>query len=139
MANTGAWPVDPSTEVGLFRQELGDINGTPIEGSDPPEATYEYISDAAISALILASPTSRDQAMGNAMKSFAMQLILSAQDIQVDDIRIKTIERARLMMEFATGLIGSAATADAASAFQVVPLSGGVYRTPQGTPEYWGM
>lgn len=132
--NTGAWPIDPTTEVGLFRTELGDVNGTPNSGSTPPTAEFEYISDAAINALILASPTSRDMAMGNAMKSFAMQLILSAQDIQVDDIKIKTIERARLMMEFATSLLAASATAAAAGMTIVALSTRNVSRVPQGTP-----
>lgn len=136
MVNTGSYPIDPTTEVGLFRQELGDVNGVPADpATDPQTAEYEYISDAAIAALILASPTSRDTAMANAMRSFANQLILAAQDIQVDEIRIKTIERARLMMEFASGLLAGASATDASTAFTVVGLSSHPsYGRPQGTP-----
>lgn len=136
---TGAWPLDPSTETGLFRQELGDTVGVPHEPSDG-KAEYQFIGDAGIAALILAYPSSRDKAMSKAMWSMANQLILLAEEIQVDDIRIKTVERARLMMEASIALGGVANTSDAATAFNVVPLSPNDYGypRPQGTPYYWG-
>jgi len=141
MANTGAYPVDPTTETGLFRQELGDINGTPADPqTNPPTAEYEFISDAAIAALILAYPSSRDTAMAKALSSAAFQLIAAAEDIQVDDIKIKTIERAKLMLEYATTLNAGAVSGDAASAFTVVPLSvtpPSRYFSPQGVPSPW--
>lgn len=131
---TGAWPIDPATETGLFRTELGDVNGTPHEPADD-KAEYEFIGDAQIAALLLAYPTSRDMAMSKAVSSMANQLIIAAQDIQVDDIRIKTIENARLMLERATTLAGGASAAEANSAFSVVQLSTHPYQArPQGTP-----
>jgi hypothetical protein len=139
MANLGAWPVDPATEVGLFRTELGDLNGTPHEPDDG-QADFEFISDVAIGQLLIAYPTSRDAAMVSALRSAAFQLIAAAEEIQVDDIRIKTVERARLMLEYATSL-GMTVTADEAStAFNVVGLnvrpSPGYY-VPQGQPSPW--
>lgn len=133
---TGAWPIDPSTETGLFRTELGDVNGTPHNPADA-KAEFEFIGDAGIAALLLAYPTSRNMAMSKAVSSMAQQLIINAQDIQVDDIRIKTIENARLMMEWATSLTGGVSAADADAAFSIVPLvSSNSYRRPrpQGTP-----
>jgi len=123
MANSGAWPVEPDTETGLFRTELGDVDGTASDPATSPQtADFEYISDAAISALILAYPSSRDMAMSKAMTMMATQMISAAQDIQVDDIKIKTVERARLMMEQA-GLLSAVARANgASSAFSIVPM-----------------
>jgi len=121
--NTGAWPVDPGTEVGLFRTELGDTVGTPNVPADGL-AKFEFLSDAAIAAMLLAYPTSRDMAMAKALTSAAFKLISSAQDIQVDDIRIKTVERANLMLTLATTLGSAAAAGSASSTFSVVPLTG---------------
>ena len=118
--NTGAWPVDPDTQVGLFRTELGDTNGVPNVPADGL-AVFEFLSDAAIAAMLLAYPTSRDTAMAKALTSAAFKLIASAQDIQVDDIKIKTVERANLMLTMATTL--TAAVAGTISAFSVVPLT----------------
>lgn len=140
MSNLGAWPVDPTTEVGLFRIELGDTVGTPHVPEDGL-AEFQFIGDAGISALLLAYPTMRDTAMSKAMFSMASQMIVSAQDIQVDDIRIKTIERARLMLEAAIALGGVASAADASNAFSVVPLTsvpGYRRHRPQGTPRAFG-
>lgn len=132
---TGEYPIDPTTEVGLFRTELGDVVTTSITGS---EAEYEFISDAAIQAMIDAYPESRTMALASAMSSMATQMIAAAQDIQVDDIRIKTVERAKLMLEQSSQLRGYALRGDASSAFSVVPLTGKTFPiAPQGTPDPW--
>jgi hypothetical protein len=108
--------------------------GTPHSPADG-KADFQYIGDAGISALILAYPSSRATAMSRAMVSMANQMIAAAQDIQVDDIRIKTIERARLMLESALSISGANDSAEADSAFSVVPLTTQLLDTrPQGTP-----
>ena len=75
--------------------------------------------------------------MSKALATMGRKLIIAAQDIQVDDIRIKTVERAKLFIEHADRLAFGVAEGDAANAFGVVPLhtthSAG-YRVPQGTP-----
>lgn len=137
-ALTGAWPINPGTDVGLFRFEIGDVVGTPHNPADD-KAEFEFIGDATITALLAANPDSRDLAKGLALESMATQLIAAAQEIQVDDIRIKTIERARLMLERASGFGVSSSIAGAASAFDVVPLvNSSGYHAPQGTPRYTG-
>jgi hypothetical protein len=123
MANTGAWPIDPTTQTGRFRIELGDVTGVPADpATDPQTATFDFISDAAIDALIAAYPDSIDTAMSKAMTSVAMQMINAAEDIQVDDIKIKTVERAKLMLQMANDLASRAIFTDASSAFSVVGL-----------------
>jgi len=120
--NQGTYPIDPSTATGLFRFEVGDTNGTPNDPSDG-NATFEFMGDDAIDALIAAYPDSIDTAKAKALGSMATQLIASAQDIQVDEIKIKTVERANLMMKFAGGLLSNAGFADASEAFDIVPLN----------------
>jgi len=132
---TGAYPIDPATATGLFRSELGDVVATNIVGGN---ADYEYISDAQIDAFIAANLDSRNTAMATAKSMMATQMIVAAQDIQVDDIRIKTVERAKLMLEQANMLLGYALAGDAAGAFSVVPLTNKSFPTrPYGTPDPW--
>lgn len=120
MSTLGAWPLDPTTITGLFRFEVGDVVGTPATATSA-EASYEFMSDETIDALILAYPNIAI-AKSKALMSMATQLIAAAQDIVVDDIKIKTVERANLMFGLATTLNGSAFNADNATAFGVVPL-----------------
>lgn len=138
MSTLGAFPIDPSTPVGLFRFEVGDVTGVP-NVPDDGQAVFEFLSDDTITAL-LAAYASAGMAKSRALMSMASQLISSAQDIQVDDIRIRTVERARLMLELANGFAASADAFDASSGFQIVPLisSSGYYGAPQGTPEPYG-
>lgn len=132
---TGAWPIDPDTTTGLFRTELGDVVGTPHTPSDN-KAEYEYLGDVQIAALITAYPLQRDMAMAKARESMATQMIAAAEDIQVDDIRIKTVERAKLMLEQARAYFTSGAGIDALSSFGVVPLvSGDSNQNVQGVPD----
>jgi len=53
MANTGAYPVDPTTSVGIIRTLIGDTEPTNIQGS-PPDQTADYLwnSDAELEGLL---------------------------------------------------------------------------------------
>lgn len=135
---TGKYPVDPSTAVGFFRTEIGDDTASDISG-DPPNQTaeYEFFSDEAIQAYIANNDT-LDMAMSKALSTMGRKLIIQAQDIQVDDIKIKTIERAKLFIDHADRLAAGEESSAAATAFQVVPLSTHpAYRVPQGTRDPW--
>jgi len=130
MANAGTWPIDPATDTGLFRFEVGDVVGTahiPADGA----ADFEFMSDDTIDALLVAYP-SRLTAMAKALGSMANQLIAAAQDIVVDDIKIKTIERANMMLTRATNLDANALIGDASSAFSVVPSLAATNVSPYG-------
>lgn len=139
MANTGTWPIDPATATGLFRFEVGDVVGT-AHDPDDGQADFEFLSDDTIDAL-LAAYEDRDAAKSKALNSMATQLIAAAQDIVVDDIKIKTVERANLMRQLADTLAASVAE-ESASTFGVVSLvSAASYypRIPQGTPRPSGL
>lgn len=141
MANSGAWPIDATTATGLFRFEVGDVVGTPHDPADDM-ADFEFMSDATIDALIAAYPDSIDTAKAKALGSMATQLIAAAQDIQVDDIKIKTVERANLMLQRSSTLLLGSDASDASSAFEVVPMTistSGYPRVPQGTPRPTGL
>jgi hypothetical protein len=134
----GAWPIEPSTAIGLFRFEVGDVNGTPHDPTDNL-ADFEFMSDAVIDALLAAYPDP-DAAKARALNSMATQLINAAADIQVDDIKIKTIERANLMLNLSNSFAARAA-GTVGDAFGVVPLVSATsysYPVPQGTPAPFG-
>jgi hypothetical protein len=131
---TGAYPVDPSTPVGFFRTEIGDDTATEISGNS---AQYEFFSDAAIQAYIDNYDTI-NLAMSKALSTMGRKLTIQAQDIQVDDIRIKTVERAKLFLDHSDRLASGEESSDAATAFSVVSLSTHpAFRRPQGTSEPW--
>jgi hypothetical protein len=137
MSNLGAWPIDPATATGLFRFEVGDVVGT-AHDPDDGKADFEFMSDATIDALIAAYPDSIDTAKAKALASMATQLIAAAQDIQVDDIKIKTVERANLMAQRAAALEASTNAADASSAFSVVALTPTGYYDTTSADRYYG-
>lgn len=141
--NEGTFPIDATTPEGLFRFEVGDVVGTPEDPAVTGKANFEFMSDATILALIAEYPHSIEVAKAKALGSMATQLIVAAQDIQVDDIRIKTVERANLMRQRADALLIAAGISDNGSAFEVVGLNTS-YPTlltrypPQGTPRILG-
>lgn len=134
--NRGADPIDPTTDVGLLRYEVGDTVSSPLA---PPEAgvvDYEFLSDSFLTALLAAYPDRPSLALARALGSMATQMIAAAQDIQVDDIKIKTVAKAELMLKRAADLESGALLWDANAAFQVVALvPASDYRyIPQGSP-----
>ena len=76
------------------------------------------------------------EAIARALDSVARQLTIAAQDIQVDDIKIKTIEKAKLFSELSRDWRAGTAASAASAAFDIVALSSGpTYRLPQGIPD----
>ena len=135
--NEGTYPANAATAVGLFRIEIGD-DTPPVIPASGEDAEYEFFGDVAIQAFIDAYPDDRNTAMAKALGAMGRKLTVQAQDIQVDDIKIKTVERARLFMEHADRLLYGSEAADAATAFEIVPLSTRASnRTPQGTRDPW--
>lgn len=120
MTNIGADPIDATTMVGLLRYETGDVVGT---ATNTGFANYAYLSDAFLQGLIDAFPGSSSKALARALGSMASQMISAAQDIQVDDIRIKTVQKAQLMLDRANLLETNGEIWDAASAFAIVALT----------------
>lgn len=137
---TGAWPVNPATEVGLFRIDIGDDVPTVTPADGATEANFEFFADETITAYIARDADDLNEAMAKALDKMSRNLILAAQDIQVDDIKIKTVERAKLFADMAAGFRDGSLVSSADSAFDVVPLystASAGYRVPQGTPTPW--
>lgn len=116
------YPIDPTTPVGLFRTELGDVVASNINETDHT-ADYEAFTDIQLSTLMTSYAGDTDMAMSKALGAWANQLIAAAQDIQVDDIKIKTLEKAKLMSERAKELAGLAEYGSASTGFTVVSLT----------------
>lgn len=136
MANTGADPIDPTTAVGLLRYEVGDIVTVPLTTAIAGQIGYQYVSDAFLNALLVAYPYSPSMALARALGSVATQMIAAAQDIQVDDIKIKTVVKAELMLKRASDLESGALLWDASTAFAIVALvtASNYSYPPQGSP-----
>lgn len=134
--NQGAAPPSPATEVGQLRINLGDINYTEIEG-EPDQGSYEWFADSELEELLEVSNDSITRATGYGFRKLAGILALSATDVASDDLRIKTIERAKLMRDLAKDWLDSADAEDAAAAadiFEIVPFGGIKSPRPEGTP-----
>lgn len=148
MSNVGAWPIDPTTTTGLFRFEVGDVVGT-VDPLVPTQATFEFMSDATINALMLAYPA-YGMAKARGLMSMASQLIAAAQDIAVDDIKIKTMERAKMMLALAEAFQAASLLEDGANAVAIIALQAATdYRSrfqrdypmiyaAQGVPQPYG-
>ena len=138
MPNTGKWPIDEASAVGAFRIEIGDSVpvGAPIDGDNT--TTFEFFSDAYLLAQLDKFPDDPDEAMARGLDTMARRLIIEAEDIQVDDIKIKTIERAKLFSEHANAIriYGAARGGEGfiVTALHTTTRHGYDY-PPQGTPD----
>ena len=113
MSNVGVAPVDSETEIGQLRIALGDTNSVPLEPDEPGFANYEWFSDSELEQMIVSADGSLKRAEGYGLQKFARYLAMSATDIQTDDLRIKTIERAKLMRDLANDALAAADDEDA--------------------------
>lgn len=143
MANLGAYPPDPATEVGWLRIAIKDAEGVPsVPPTIPQTAEYLYISDASLQTSIDLYPGDRLAQKADALTSMGQDLIMQAQLIQVDDIKIDTRQRGELFLQMAAAAREEAAkngTGSVSGAFSVFPTNTGDAsnwdaRRPEGTP-----
>lgn len=138
MSNRGLRVIDPSTDLGSLRLQVGDTNFTEFDPVDDDYVNYDYFSDYTLEAFIASADDSLTRATGFAYRSLAGILTLSAVSITTDDLRIDTLGRAKLMRELANEWISQAADEDDAAAsdiFDVIPFAGAYRSThPEGTP-----
>lgn len=127
MTNRGVAPLLPDTEVGQLRALVGDVEYTPFDPPDPGFGQYQYFADVELAAFIRAADGSLLRAEGLALHGIAKQLTILAVDVQTDDLRSRTIEKAKLMRELANDKIAQADTEDekaVADIFEIVPFGG---------------
>lgn len=134
---TGIWPIAEDTPVGEFRVEIGDSVPvtTPAEGAESAE--FEFFSDTYIEGQLAKYADDVDEAMARALDTMARRLIIEAEDIQVDDIKIKTIERAKLFSDHASQIrvYGAQRGGEGFSVTTIRTSQHPASFTPQGTPD----
>lgn len=94
MANPGAYPLDPDSDVGQFRLASGDVNSVPL---DPPVAgqqSYTLWSDAEIEGYLAVYPDSPYRAVGAAYMALAAQAALSSISVADYDLKVDNTKRA---------------------------------------------
>lgn len=139
MTNKGADPIVPTSDVGQVRLNVGDTNGKPLDPAEDGYLDYEYMSDAEIEALLESADGSVIRATGYAFRKIATYLTMIARDITTDDLRIRTVERAKELRAIANDWIADADSTDAvadSAIFEIIPFAGRDrdYVRPEGTP-----
>ena len=141
MSLIGIAPADRSTPVGKVRALVGDTSFTAVTptaeeiiifGDGTPEATdvygtYQYFSDADITLFLEVEGDSIAGASAQAYEALAAILILEANNITTNDLRVATEKRAELMLTLA-GVKRRQAVAEGVEAmndvFDVIPFAG---------------
>lgn len=101
---TGTWPIAEETPVGAFRTEIGDSVPVTTPAEDATTAEYEFFSDTYLQSLLTKYADDPEEGMASALDTIARRLMIEAEDIKVDDIAIKTIERAKLFENHAASI-----------------------------------
>lgn len=134
---TGLWPIAEDTPVGAFRVDIGDSVPTVTPTPGDTTAEFEFFSDTYIEGLLAKYADDEDEAVARALDTMSRRLMIEAEDIQVDDIRIKTVERAKLFSDHASQIRANGLVRGG-EGFIVTAMrtvqSASPY-TPQGTPD----
>lgn len=119
MANIGAYPVDPTTNVGKFRVMAGDSDGTPI--GEPPQTQAEYAiwSDVEIEVMLAQAGDSVARAISMAYMQLAAQAASTSASIRTDDLSVTTTSRSGEFLKLAQ-YWADIADAQSADTFDVV-------------------
>ena len=125
MSLIGIAPADRSTPVGKVRALVGDTSYEPT--ADTAYGTYQYFSDDDLTLFLDVEGDSIAGATAQAYEGIAAALILDAQNITTNDLRVATEKRAELMLTLA-GVKRRQAVAEGIEAmndvFDVVPFAG---------------
>lgn len=129
--NPGAYPLDPTTEVGKLRVTIGDVNSTPYNPVRPNVQNYKMFSDVELEVFI-AQGSSVLRAAGFAYLALAAQASLNSKSVADYDLRVDTTKRGADLRAIAQRFFDQADEQDAGTdeGFQIVPtglpLGGGV-------------
>ena len=140
--NPGAWPLDPTTPVGLFRTLYGDTDSEPYDPVEPGFQNYGELSDSEVEVFIAQGGDSIPRAIGYLYISMAGQAAKQSKTIQDQDLRLDLTKRAADLRLAAYDWFSRADNDDLVSAeeaFEIVPTGqrcGGVI--PEGSPAVWG-
>ena len=124
MSLIGIAPADRSTPVGKVRSLVGDVTFTATSAG---YGTYQYFSDDDLTLFLDVEGGSIAGASAQAYEALAAILILEANNITTNDLRVATEKRAELMLTLA-GVKRRQAVAEGIEAmndvFDVVPFAG---------------
>lgn len=143
MSNPGIAPPDVNTPVGAFRVAVGDTAYVALVPPLMGSADYTYFSDAELQSVLDATGGSPSNAgMAFAYRKLAAMLALKASNIQTDDLKVATEQRAEIMRKIANDFQGAATTdVSAADVFSIVypfdPYPGGPPELAE-RPWFWG-
>lgn len=138
--NPGRYPIDPSSEIGMFRYAYGDTSSTAYDPVYPGYQNYSELSDAEIQGFLLSSDGSVNRAIGRYYMQLAGKAALAGRSVKDHDLQIDTRNRASDLRALAEYWFGLADEDDAGSddAFLIVPTGATGGFIPEGAPAQWG-
>ena len=102
MANIGVTPPDTGTMVGAFRVDLGDTDYVALVPPVANQGSYTYFSDLELqSTLDATGGTPSNAGMAFMYRKLAAILALKAVNIQTDDLKYASEQRAEIMRKIA--------------------------------------
>lgn len=138
--NPGKFPVDVSSNIGIFRALVGDMQSTPY---DPPVEglqNFEMFSDADIEGFISAGEGNLSRGVGFAYLALAGKAALVSKSVKDMDLSVDNTKRPTELRLIAQGWFDRAAGEEAAlaDAFEVAPLGDSCEPVPEGMMPRWG-
>lgn len=102
MANKGVAPVDTNTAVGAFRVDIGDTDYVALVPPETGFGVYNYFSDSELQSTLNATGGVPSNAgMAFMYRKLAAILALKAVNIQADDLKYASEQRAEIMRKIA--------------------------------------
>lgn len=95
--NPGAHPLDPESEVGVFRLLFGDSNSTPYDPTEPGFQNYTFFSDAEIEGFLSLGgdgPGRISRAIGYAYLQLAGSAAMESTMVKDFDLTVDRTKRA---------------------------------------------
>lgn len=138
--NPGAYPVDMSTPIGVFRALIGDTESTPYDPVEPGFQNFEMFSDADIVGFLSAGGDNLNRGVGYAYLALAGRAALEAKSVKDFDLTIDVTKRPTELRLIAQSWFDKATQEEAGQqdAFVVSPLGDSGVPLPEGVMPRWG-
>lgn len=138
--NPGAFPIDYTTPVGVFRALVGDTLSEPYDPAEAGFQNFEQFSDGEITGYLAAGGDSLNRAAGYAYLALAGKAAKTAESVKDFDLSLDDTKRPTELRLIAESWFAKAdkETAAAQDAFEVAPLGDICERLPEGLMPQWG-
>jgi len=138
--NDGIAPPDMTTEVGVFRALIGDME---FEAYDPPEAghgNYQMFSDNDILGFLAAGKDNISRGVGYAYLALAGRAAIESKQVKDFDLTVDTTKRPTELRLIAQSWFDKASAEEAAllDAFEIAPLGDSCEPVPEAMIPRWG-